>query len=138
MKTWFHGIAMFLVLFLNLASGHALTSITSASCMAESLCFFNHQNKTRLKSPCSVLKSFVWGTVHLRLPQCCVVRVHVTHNQVYLCLLLCYIVHHVESIDFHVTRSRQAVACVRKTKFHGGRTSVLTNLFHFHTFSWYF
>ena len=46
--------------------------------------FFYHQKKTILKSPFPVLKNFMWGTLHLRLSQRCVVRLYVTHNPVYV------------------------------------------------------
>ena len=42
--------------------------------------FFYHPKKTILKSPFPVLINFVWGTLHLRLSQRCVVRLDVYRN----------------------------------------------------------
>ena len=53
--------------------------------MAESRFFFNHQNKIILKSSFPVSINFVWGTLHLCLPQPALCGpVYVTHNQVYV------------------------------------------------------
>ena len=46
--------------------------------------FFLSWKEKFLKSPFPVLLNFVWGTLHLRLLQRCVVRLYVTHNQVYV------------------------------------------------------
>ena len=66
--------------------------------------FFSHPNKIILKSLFPALINFVWGTLHLRLPQRCVVWFYVTHNQVYITFTATLHRSTCECTNFHVTR----------------------------------
>ena len=83
------------------------------------------KTKSILKSPFPVLINYVWGTVHLRLPQRCVVWLYVTHNQVYITFTATLHRMTCGRTDFHITQQA-------KEKVFLGNLQLEHILFYFH------